>query len=208
RKRGGKNAVRFDWEGRLAQEATFGDGIESIGTTADGLTWVGYFDEGIFGNFGWGGPGPEPIGCHGINCFNAGLQLVAHAPGKFEIVDCYAMNIVDESIYACCYSDWCIRHIDPSGAQTIWTNAVTGATNLVVAGNTVALVGGYKDTDRIVSGILEEAGLRIVSTGNVSLAGARLPSSAQLVARGPELHALVDYAWYRCELRNQEHNWG
>ena len=33
-----KNALRFDREGRLVQEATFGDGIESIGTTASGLT--------------------------------------------------------------------------------------------------------------------------------------------------------------------------
>jgi hypothetical protein len=198
-----KNALRFDREGRLVQEATFGDGIESIAATANGLTWVGYFDEGVFGNFGWGTPGPQPVGCHGINCFNAELQLVAHAPDKFEIVDCYAMNVMSESVYACCYSDWRIRRIDPSGAQTTWTNEVTGATNLLVSGDMVALVGGYKERDRVVVGILEEGSFRIVSSGNASLNRARLPSSARLVARGHELHALVDHDWYRCELRRQ-----
>ena len=47
RKHVDKNALRFDRSGQLAQEATFGDGIESIGTTAHGSTWVGYFDEGV-----------------------------------------------------------------------------------------------------------------------------------------------------------------
>src|SRR5215471_13127218 len=196
-----QNALCFDCDGRLVQEATFGDGIESIGTTTSGLTWVGYFDEGVFGNFGWGTPGPHPIGCHGINCFNAELQLVTHAPGKFEIVDCYAMNVVGESVYACCYSDWRVRRIDPSGAQTTWTNTVTGARNLLVSGKMVALVGGYEERDRVVLGSLDEGSFRIATSGNVSLDGAPLPSSALLVARGHELHALVDHDWYRCELK-------
>jgi hypothetical protein len=203
RKQVDKNALRFDRSGQLAHEATFGDGIESIGTTAHGSTWVGYFDEGVMGNFGWGGPGPQPIGCHGINCFNAALQLVAHAPGKFEIVDCYAMNVVGESVYACCYSDWAIRHIDPTGAQTTWTNTIAGVRNLVISGTTAALVGGYGGNDRLVVGKLEDRCFRVVTIGSVSLDGARLPYSATLIARGNELHALVDHSWYRCELKRQ-----
>jgi len=152
------------------------------------------------GNLGCRTPGPQPIGCHGINCFNAELQLIAHAPGKFEIVDCYAMNVVGQSVYACCYSDWRIRRIDPSGAQTTWANTVTGARNLLVSGKMVALVGGYEERDRVVLGTLEEGSFRIATSGNVSLDGARLPSSVLLVARGHELHALVDHDWYRCEL--------
>jgi hypothetical protein len=190
-----RNALRFDRSGGLTQEATFGDGIESIGTTPQGLTWVGYFDEGVFG------PGPEPIGSHGINCFGPDLRLVAHAPG-FDIYDCYAMNVVDESVYACCYSDWHIRHIDQSGAQTTWTNTIYGAKNLAISGSTVALVGGYTtERDRVVIGRLEDGSFRIATTGSVSLNGARPPSSARLVARGDELHGLVDHNWYRCELR-------
>jgi hypothetical protein len=119
------------------------------------------------------------------------------------MVDCYAMNVVRDSVYACCYSDWAIRHIDPSGAQRTWTNTVTGPRNLLVSGSMVALVGGYKERDRIVLGGLDEGSLRIATTVNVSLDGACLPSSALLVARGHELHALVDHDWYRCGLRRR-----
>jgi len=194
-----KNALRFDRSGRLIQEATFGDGIAKIGTTAGGLTWAGYFDEGIFGNFGWGGPGPEPLGCRGINCFGADLRLLVRAPG-FDIQDCYAMNVVNESVYACCYPDWRIRHIDKTGAQASWSNEIAGARNILVSGKSAALVGGYTMRNRIVIGRLESGKFRIVTTAKVSLDGTLLPSSARLATRAHEIHALVDQKWYRCAL--------
>jgi hypothetical protein len=214
-----KNALRFDRSGQLVQEATLGDGIEHIATTPKGLTWVGYFDEGVFGNYGWDNPGPRAIGRYGINCFNSNLQLIAHAPGK--IYDCYAMNVAGEAVYACPYSsDWSIRHLDSSGRETTWSNMTRGARHLIVSGNEVALIGGYEGPDRIpvdklgderfrarnlpdrvVIGRLENGNFRVLKTSSLKLAGERLPSTAMLASRGHELHALLDQVWYRCELK-------
>jgi len=183
------------------QDATFGDGIEHVATTAKGLTWVGYFDQGVCGSLGWGKPGPTPIGRYGINCFNSDLQLIAHASG--DTFACYAMNIVGEAVYAYCWPDWSIRHLDPGGKQTTWTNVVSGARHLVVSGNAVALAGGYNEHDRVVVGRLEDGDFRVLKTGSLKLGGERLPSAVMLATRGHELHALFDQGWYRCELKNR-----
>ena len=34
-----------------------------------GRIWVSYADEGVYGNFGWGQPGPPPVGAAGLVCF-------------------------------------------------------------------------------------------------------------------------------------------
>jgi hypothetical protein len=60
------NAVIFDDAGVRVGEGVVGDGIEHVFTTSTGDIWVAYFDEGVFGNYGWGGSGPTPIGAPGI----------------------------------------------------------------------------------------------------------------------------------------------
>jgi hypothetical protein len=54
---------------------------------ADAQPWgwsarlVGYFDEGIYGNYGWGlGDGPEPVGAYGIVRFSPDLEPAWHYP--------------------------------------------------------------------------------------------------------------------------------
>ncbi|WP_155638636.1 hypothetical protein [Burkholderia cepacia] len=50
----------FDLNGRLYRrdgtrcgEILLGDGIQSVQVTGTGEIWTSYFDEGVFGNFGW-----------------------------------------------------------------------------------------------------------------------------------------------------------
>ncbi len=64
------NAVVYDRDGRELRRFLLGDGINDVRTTPDGTIWVSYFDEGVFGNFGWGHPGPEPIGAPGLRAFS------------------------------------------------------------------------------------------------------------------------------------------
>jgi hypothetical protein len=55
------NGRVFGADGELRREFLLGDGIADVQTTADGQVWVSYFDEGIYGNLGWGGrDGPRP----------------------------------------------------------------------------------------------------------------------------------------------------
>lgn len=70
-----RNAVVYDSEGNTVAEETLGDGIEHVLTTPAGNVWVGYFDEGVYGNFGWGDPGsPAPVGQHGLMRFSSDLH--------------------------------------------------------------------------------------------------------------------------------------
>ena len=49
-----RNAVLYDADGQVVSEHVLGDGIAHVLATSTGQVWVGYFDEGIYGNYGWG----------------------------------------------------------------------------------------------------------------------------------------------------------
>ena len=48
-----RNAVLYDADGQVVSEHVLGDGIGHVLATSTGQVWVGYFDEGIYGNYGW-----------------------------------------------------------------------------------------------------------------------------------------------------------
>ncbi len=50
-------------DGKVRRSIMFRDGIEHMLVDRLGRPWVGYFDEGVFCNLGWGSPeSPEPTG--------------------------------------------------------------------------------------------------------------------------------------------------
>ena len=70
-----RNAVTYDSDGQVVSEHVLGDGIAHVLATSTGQVWVGYFDEGIYGNYGWGrADSQEPIGAYGIVRFSPGLE--------------------------------------------------------------------------------------------------------------------------------------
>ncbi|WP_061297964.1 hypothetical protein [Herbidospora cretacea] len=148
-----------------------GDGIEHVQTTPSGEIWVGYFDEGIGGNFGWGGPrGPEPIGASGLVRFSAGLERVwtfPEDPPYGGISDCYALNVAGEDAWACYYMDFPVVRV--SGDEvTAWENTVEDARALVVADGRATVVGVHP-----------------------ALTGARV------TGRGAELHVVAGTEWLK-----------
>ena len=69
-----RNGVLYDTDGQVVAEGVLGDGIGHVLATSDGQVWIGYFDEGIYGNYGWGQAGTEePVGAYGIVRFSPGL---------------------------------------------------------------------------------------------------------------------------------------
>ena len=46
------NAVLYDADGQVVSEHVLGDGIGHALADSAGQVWVGYFDEGIYGNYG------------------------------------------------------------------------------------------------------------------------------------------------------------
>jgi hypothetical protein len=109
----------------------FGDGIAHVLATSTGQVWAGYFDDGIYGNYGWGrADSEEPVGAYGIVRFSPDLEPGWHYPkypevGPWDAIsDCYAVTG---------------RH-----------NDIKGASALAVSGSRVALFGGYgPDYDRL-----------------------------------------------------------
>lgn len=57
-----RNAVVYGPDGAVLGERTLGDGIEHVLTSRRGEVWVGYFDEGVYGNRGRGFGGGGPLG--------------------------------------------------------------------------------------------------------------------------------------------------
>lgn len=199
-----RNAVIFTPDGAVSRRGTFGDGIAHVLTTPSGKTWVGYFDEGIFGNFGWQGPGPEPIGAAGIVRFTADLQPEWRYPsgnGVEPIDDCYALNVVGETAWSTYYSDFPVVRIATDTVRS-WPGARTGAHAIITDdGTRCALVGGYNQhRHRLLVGDLDRGHFKPY---RLSLPGGRrLPRDVQIIGRGPDLHLFTDSTWYRLNLED------
>jgi hypothetical protein len=183
------NAFLYDADGALVRSGCVGDGVQHAQTTASGAIWVGYFDEGVFGNYGWGGAGPAPIGATGVNRFDDRFARVEHA-GEYQIADCYALTTSGETCWVCPYTDWPILQLG-GPTRAAYANRVDGASALIEHGRRVALVGGYgKHRSRVVVGRLEGDRLIVERRGRLDLS-----RDAELVGRDGVLHVFAESTW-------------
>jgi hypothetical protein len=207
-RRPGPNAVRYDADGQVVSEHVLGDGIGHALADSAGQVWVGYFDEGIYGNYGWGrADSEEPMGAYGIVRFSPDLEPAWHYPkytevGPWDAVsDCYALNVDDTSAWACYYSDSPVVRIR-DGVVTGWHNEIRGARALAVAGSRVALLGGYgPGHDRLAVTELDADRARPAGEYRVVLPdGEPLGPGTQAIGRGPRLHLLTGRDWYQLDV--------
>jgi hypothetical protein len=130
------NARVFDSSGILKRDFTLGDGIQHVQTTVDGHIWVGYFDEGVFGD--------TPISQSGINCFDKFGQLI-YAHADESMADCYALNVVsNDEVWSCYYTDFPLVQIVNQQVKNSWDSPVRGSGGFVIWKNFVLFRGGYK----------------------------------------------------------------
>ena len=204
-----RNAIIYDFDGQPLREETLGDGIEHVVTTSAGDVWVGYFDEGVYGNFGWGGAeGPPPLGARGLVRFTDTLQRAWEFPSHVDnpwgvIDDCYALAVDGDTAWACYYSNFPVVRIE-GGAVTGWRNNIcAGVGGLAVSGQRIALIGGFgPDHDRLVVGTLGVK--RITQRGEYRLVlpdGSALPT-VKAFGRGATVHLHTDTARYRIDLND------
>lgn len=197
------NAHLYDADDRLVRTACVGDGVQNVATTASGAIWIGYFDEGVLGNYGWGEPGVAPIGTPGLNRFDASLSLIWSHPRPGEIVDCYSLTITGEDCAICPYVDWPIQRFSLQGRAESWRNtAATGAHALVCNGPAAALVGGYsEERHRVVAGALAgDQFCPVAANGRLLLEDQPAPDDTYLCGRDGILHAFGAGGWYTLEL--------
>jgi hypothetical protein len=193
--RGGVAEV-FDADGRPLRQGSLLDGIQHVLATASGHLWVGYFDQGVYGD--------DPVAHHGIVRFTPGLDPDWTYPldiGVGPVDDCYALNVDGEAAWAYYYSSFPIVCIT-DGSVTAWRTEVAGATGLLAAADACALLGGYglADSDRLVIGQLANGRYEIIDELRLTLPGGEPMPTASFVCRGPDLHVFVDRSWYRLAL--------
>lgn len=102
-----QNAWIVSRDGAVLSRFCLGDGIQDCVVKKDGTIITSYFDEGVFGNYGW----DEPLGACGLIAWTSeGTPLWKNE--KYSIYDCYAISLDEEK--TCGFiitmnSSWCGR---------------------------------------------------------------------------------------------------
>lgn len=214
------NARVLGSDGDLLARFMLGDGIEHIAIDTEERIWVGWFDQGIFGNRGWSLADHEwPPSSNGIGRFTDDgdvLPLPAWPTGVGPIDDCYALSVIGASAWVCPYMNFPLMHLVPGGKPRWWRSRVSGAEAIAIDGDYAVLAGGYTaDANRLAliairgSGAGEYAPLR--ATWRLPLR--RLPPSESTPGRvwhRPDLltgcddtiHLVDDGTWYRWRIQD------
>ncbi|MFF7259241.1 hypothetical protein ACFZCL_02960 [Streptomyces sp. NPDC008159] len=178
----------FDALGRPSWTFRVGDAIEHLLTDESGDLWIGYFDEGVFGD--------DPLSAAGARRWSAtGEALWAYSPppGGDWIADCYALNVDRRVAWVYPYTAYAgfplveVRHDPPLHLRT---TRVEGASGVAVAGERALFFGGYrKDRDRLVVASLGESTVDVVTTTRLTRAdGTPLDGRRRVVSRGPRIY--------------------
>lgn len=194
-------------DGTLLNDIMLGDGIEHMKIDDQNRIWVGWFDEGVFGNDRWSWPGRDwPPSSDGIAAFDASNALVANGP-DIGVADCYALNVHQDGIWACSYADFPILRYGPGGAWHLWASPVIGPRALAVSYPYVLLAGGYPDqhddchllrlsTSGAGTGKAEVIGRWTLPLGSYS-------DTVRLIeGRGPGLHIVSETHWHRWNIHD------
>jgi hypothetical protein len=172
-----------------------GDGINHVQIDDQDGIWVGWGDEGVFGNTHWRLPGHKwPPSAFGIAAFDEHGVLLDHATLP-SIADCYALNVFGTEAWSCTYTDFPIWQM-LNGHQRTWNTDLSGVSAIAVSFPYVLAAGGYEpDSDRVVLLKLHE---RAASTeGEWRISAPPRRAVGLVAARGDELHVVREGHWLR-----------
>lgn len=200
-----RNGVVYDPKTGVAERILLGDGIVDIAIDEMGRIWVSYFDEGIFGNFGWGHPGPPGPGSGGLVCFDAdgNVQWQFNRKGSPEFIDdCYAMHASRSQISVFYYSDFHVCEIDMSFEQAFFRPTEMAGSHALVTSNSAFLLSSqYDEPSEIMHLFLRDKD----RVGDPQRIRAKLPNDwtigdSNIVGRCECLHILNERGWFRAKL--------
>ena len=137
-----QNALAIDQGGAIVRKGCLGDGIEHVQVAADGSIWAGYFDEGVFGNYGWLSPGPAPLGAAGIVRWSPDFAKEWELDPGVGVADCESLNVATDEVLACPYTGGHpVVRIAGGRHRALPTEDVAGVTGIVASGNRIGLIG-------------------------------------------------------------------
>lgn len=135
-----KNAVIVDFHGNIVREFCFGDGIEDCIVTRNGDIITSYFDEGVFGNYGW----DNPIGYCGLIVWNSDGEVKWKADR--DICDCYAVNVDDyNNLWYYYYTEFELVKTDFL-KEKVYKPQIEGASGFLITADAGKVIfdGGYQ----------------------------------------------------------------
>ena len=182
------NAALFSRDGALIRRGLLGDGVASITGAGESSFWVGYFDEGIFGNSGWQPPGPGAVGAPGLVRLDRSFEVVWSYPGDSveAIDDVPHLNLVGDVVWLTYDSGYPVARI-AAGRVSVWENGTGSAFAVLVDGDTIALLSREATIGSVDGG-------RFVPRALADLDLPRRPIYG--VARGSEYHCFgADGSW-------------
>lgn len=150
-----KNARIYSRKGELSRDFVAGDGINNVQIDIDGNIWISYFDEGIFGNFGWN----EPLGAPGLICWNKDGSKIWEFEPIDELnymADCYAMNIdSNNNIWFYYYTEFPLVKLDNAKQMKFWDTGIKGSSSLNISENNILMADGYDENNFIFLAVKE-----------------------------------------------------
>ncbi len=203
------NAFVFTSRGDLSTAFHVGDGIQHVRCAPDGAIWVGYFDEGVFGE--QDEDGNWPVSSSGIAQYSDGGALLWRfneaepTPGIDEqafVSDCYGLTLAGSAIWSSTYTDFWISRMQDGGKRSWRTGHPPGGyTALAIDGDHVLLAGGYGETDRISVVRLrhDKPDTEIVATRRIGVS-----NREALLMQGLDdtLHIVANGRWLRIRVRD------
>jgi hypothetical protein len=196
------NCLVFSREGHLLRRFTVGDGIKDGFSDNHGRIWIAYFDEGIFGNLGWGDQeGPAPIGESGLNCFDgSGKKLwdFGLAGGEDLISDCYAMNVAGADTWIYFYAEFPLYRITEEFQAREWKIGLKGCGAFAVSDGNILFSGQYNDGPETV--YLAEWGDDTIGRFKKSRLvkpNGRPIDEGRLICRGPTVNYFDESGWFQ-----------
>lgn len=185
------NGVVVDPDTGKFSRILLGDGINHIQIDTRGRIWVGYFDEGVFGNFGWANPGPAPVGSAGLVCFSCAGEKIWELPydERHGMADCYALNVFGARAAFYCYTEFPICRIAEDFSQTFWRTSLRGCSVLALT-DTKALLGAQYDEplDTAHVGTTRDGAFCDVEKVRLLLPNGEPIKEGRLIGRGADLY--------------------
>lgn len=191
------NTRIFGADGSAGQHFELGDGIRHIKIDDQSRIWVGWFDEGVFGNDRWRLPGLKCApSAHGVASFNDQGALLTHATLN-SIADCYALNVFGTEAWACTYTHFPIWQMDNSGERN-WRTELSGTRAIAVRPPYVLAAGGYQEErNRVVLLRLYERAAETVGEWCLPFEMASPVEVGLVDGRDDELHVVHRQEWHR-----------
>ena len=163
--------------------------------------WVGWFDEGVFGNEGWRVADLEwPPSAYGLAAFDSKgkvLRVSAGAEPEYQIADCYALNVFGDAAWACTYPGSPISMSGDGGAFRWWKTSLPGSVALAVDMPRFLAAGGFGDDgDKVILGRLDREQAVVLGEWRLPF-NVGFPRAVETVdAREDRLHVVVDGIWH------------